>query len=537
MNVWWIIVLPLALSGFALGLIYDDGVRGTRDGQLAATVAIESVGVTPKQQRRSGETRLNPVQRITLACEQPGRVQRMHDLDEILRSLTLQELRDAAPGVLAIRESRRDALIALFSRWVELDPADAAEFAVTRASYAAWGTDYFLTIWSKVDMDAALRWYCARRPPVHEEQVLPLQVFREKWQEPARAFEWILGLPDDLARGKPWMLAQSAEYWAKKDPASAMERVARLENTIYRAQAMNAVMVEWARTDMAHAKAWLLQLSDEQLRRELTPKLIEGIASKDVNAALSMARSLPTPSERDGALVMVARSVASNDRAAANDVVVNIALAENVDLQKYFSDWLSSDVTGAAVQTLLARAEKNVEEFAAVQKLLESDEGNRWEAKASALGEVNGVRDDDYRRVILENTAKKWATNDLSKARAWAESLAEGSARERAFAGIAAGWTNSSVNEVTSWLDALPPSRSRDAAVTGFARKILPREPSAAIAWLRSIPDQISREKALAEAWKEWMRRDRSAADLWLDTSNDVTKAERASLNRVRGGR
>jgi hypothetical protein len=179
MNVWWIIVLPLALSGFALGLIYDDGVRGTRDGQLAATVAIESVGVTPKQQRRSGETRLNPVQRITLACEQPGRVQRMHDLDEILQSLTLQELRDAAPGVLAIRESRRDALIALFSRWVELDPADAAEFAVTRASYAAWGTDYFLTIWSKVDMDAALRWYCARRPPVHEEQVLPLQVFRE----------------------------------------------------------------------------------------------------------------------------------------------------------------------------------------------------------------------------------------------------------------------------------------------------------------------------------------------------------------------
>lgn len=534
MNLRWLIPLPLALTGFALGFLHDDA--GTRVRESVA----DSRSAPPRPALRGAreEPGLSLAQKIALACREPGMSHRMHDLLELFRSLDAGELHTAADAVFGLPDAQRwEPLRALFARWLETDPGGAADFAAHRTDRNV--LTIVLTEWAWADPDAAMRWMRAKKPDLDLTFAvqLPGFVYNRSCTDPARVIALLGGFSSPMTNT---VLSLGWTEWAKKNPTDAMNGALGVENSKRRADALEGVMRGWTENDPKGAAAWFGQVADEKLRRELASGLITGLAAKDAVAALALARSLPEGPDRNHGLAAAAHALYDHGhREAAVEVGKEIPFdGDNADVRGFYWRWMITD-PGAATRGLLERASRSDEERAAVEEYVMSDKDypamggtdvSRISAKAAALAEVEDVPADDFRRRLLENVVTSWATGDAASARSWAEALPESAARERALAGVAAGWISHSVNEVGAWLDRLPASPSRDAAVGSFARDAFPRDPDSALAWMQTIPDAGKRASLLQDAWRKWAQSDRSKAEQWRETSPELSAAERARL-------
>jgi len=106
---------------------------------------------------------------------------------------------------------------------------------------------------------------------------------------------------------------------------------------------------------------------------------------------------------------------------------------------------------------------------------------------------------------VTRSLAATLTENNPQHAISWVQSLAPGSARDQALAGIAEKWAGYDPAATSEWLGTLPAGEGRDLAAEKLVHAIARDDPESAWAWATSIGTPAQRREAAArvlDAWK-----------------------------------
>jgi hypothetical protein len=305
---------------------------------------------------------------------------------------------------------------ALFSAWVDLDPQEAAAFAVQLPAGFARGSALDVTArnWARRDRPAALAW--AESLPAKDASIpgrTPvLAMVLNEWidEAPEEAIEWIEKMPDEQEREKALggIITQLS--------FDNREMAARLTTLISpgkdQDQALQQLAYQWSMTDPDAALAWLTQQDNEHFREVFLPQLTWPLAGKDPHRALELALSIGGKA-RDQSVSNVLKSWAQTDPSAAADwatangmnpeYLSSIAATWIRMDQQAATDWAAALPEGPSKDNLLS---KTAQEF--VETLPEL-----------AVAWTAGITDETQRLAAYTQIAERWLLWDRNAAREW----------------------------------------------------------------------------------------------------------------------
>lgn len=549
MNVRWLIPIPMAVVGFAIGYLgpsaqdSSSSAKSSAPGQAPAVPALRSTARDePSSTREEHAAAL--AEQLRLAAWQGSHAHRVHDLTEFFQRIGVEDMAGLAEAVLKMPKGSRDVTLgALCDRWVEIDVRGALAFEEkTRGDSSkqdALLLQYgLLEAWTRRDPMAALEWTknvpYARRADMQKDLAAVLSA--ECAGGPAKAVALLrdtglLGL--DQGIGKTLFID-----WAKRDPQAAMAGAAGIGNVKLRRALLNGALQGWIETDPDAAAAWCRKLDDPKLRDEAAGTLAVGLVRHDLGQSLAVARSLPAGRRRDETLAAVADTLCKTGRTKeALEFIGEIPLEPgNKTLTEFYDHWASADDEAAVTylcdrltETPPASAERNaVESFLDRQRTHLNDRNGAAVARALTAGFVEGG--EFGHASLLADASARWASGNLAEARTWAEALPENAVRESALSGVAYNWAEKSSDEAARWLATLPPSRSRSAAVRGYMIATLPRDPDSALSLLHRIMEEKERLSMLQSLWTQWAQFHPKEAAQWRESSLMLSAAERALL-------
>jgi hypothetical protein len=101
---------------------------------------------------------------------------------------------------------------------------------------------------------------------------------------------------------------------------------------------------------------------------------------------------------------------------------------------------------------------------------------------------------------IVGDAMRAWIERDPAAATDWAQHLDAGPLRDRAIFGIAAATTESDpIEAATLAIQELPPSQQRDNLLLGIVQRWAAKDSGAAADWVNDFPQSDLRERALRE--------------------------------------
>ena len=100
----------------------------------------------------------------------------------------------------------------------------------------------------------------------------------------------------------------------------------------------------------------------------------------------------------------------------------------------------------------LERSQVQGAEREALGKMIETILIIQRQGSAEALAKIPDGFENALRDRMLVNSSAMFGDQDSIKARAWAEALLPGAAREAAFQGFTSGWAGSAANAAAEWL-------------------------------------------------------------------------------------
>ncbi len=227
---WWyhplLLTLPPLLAGWII--LRSESLQGTgRNGEGGAGNAPS--GISPSRKRVSRERDpaeiLSGLKKIEISGENgDGQRDLAIDIDRTGKGMI-----PVLVGLLGEEDLDSELGLALLGRWVDLAPADAAEFVLSRGGEGSAALDSLLAArWTSADPDAAL--------------------------------EWIVGLPDGSR--KEVMLATAGRGLALVSPVDAIGVALTIrEGSDSRASLLEFSASQWAAEDPVGAAAWVEEFS------------------------------------------------------------------------------------------------------------------------------------------------------------------------------------------------------------------------------------------------------------------------------------
>ncbi len=214
---------------------------------------------------------------------------------------------------------RYDIARVLYIRFIDLDPANAADHALARVAKPSW-IDAVFRAWAHVDLEAAVTYGAAldtKAKQLAARAVLELELSAEKrafviklldaglsaqhesaWaqrtsatDDMAAAWRRALQAPADTRRDQ---LREVAVAWAANEPRSAMEMAAGLDRLLRRAMEL-AIIGNWDKNDPEGPIVWLEAAAPQDQNRYLVRRALAHLAASDIDLALAKADELPAP--------------------------------------------------------------------------------------------------------------------------------------------------------------------------------------------------------------------------------------------------
>ena len=219
---------------------------------------------------------------------------------------------------------RYDIARVLYIRFVDLDPANAADHALGRVAKPSW-IDAVFRAWAHVDLEAAVKYGAAldaKAKQLVARAMLELELSAEQralvvdlldadlsaqresaWaqrtsasDDMAAAWHRALQAPADMRRDR---LREVAVAWAKEEPRKAMAMAAELAHLPRLRRAMeSAIIGNWDENDPEGPIAWL-EAQDQD--NDLVSDALAHLARSDIDLALAKIDELPA-AMREGAL-------------------------------------------------------------------------------------------------------------------------------------------------------------------------------------------------------------------------------------------
>jgi len=280
-------------------------------------------------------------------------------------------------------ELRQGLGLEIYKRWADSNPAAAR--AMLEARLAGGGkvglteiemSGHLMRSWILKEPDAAMAWLL-KQPPEIGDATVSAALQSLSHTDPAKARALLEAQAD--RPGRDQMASVMAEWWAKSDPAKAMEWAAGLPETLSGAT-VQGTMKTWAEKDFPAARqaveamngpareaalpvlvekwpggAWndaasfLDQQASGKGKRNAMRPLIRQWANGDQQAASAwLATQTPGP-ERDAGAAALAEEVRGSDPEAAAVWGATLAneQARQESLKETFQEWYKKSVPGA----------------------------------------------------------------------------------------------------------------------------------------------------------------------------------------------
>lgn len=434
----------------------------------------------------SGRWTLNELLTIDSEFEQTAR---LYELARTAGLARLQELIEET-ATIPYEADRRAALSILYSRYADIDPADAVDHLLERHS-AHWEAELASVFhsWARRDLDAALVRAQALEPaqravagatillarqdlPANRQQVIAAelgienalphisarQTAAEAWSDPAGAWHSTLIMePGQLRNGR---LQQIARSWAQRDPQSALNAIAAMEPSQFSQGLQQMAVAVWSESDPRRAAEWAVAQPPSNRRALNVAVALQSLARTRPAEAFDLAMTQDGPT-REAALSGIVGQWAQADPAAA---AASIEYLDNSRsrlqaISALASEYVRQDPQGAATWL---------------------DSLNQQEAQVASSFVVSTL-----------------IHQDPDQALAWMDRMTNAATRASAAEALVSNWVHVDPAAAARWV-AAEPAESRGQLVTSLASNWVGVDRQAAIRYVEDLPSRAERDAAYA---------------------------------------
>jgi hypothetical protein len=281
--------------------------------------------------------------------------------------------------------------------------------------------------------------------------------------------------------------------WAEVDPLGAAKAWASGAEKLV----SDSFFSSWTKINPSGALTWFSSLEEGPQKQRARELVLERVAKSDPQRALDFAHQIADERDRTSLVARSLKTVAGSD------------MTQALSIARALPEGTTRDT---ALDTVITQLAAN--DLAAAQKLISENPSSSFSQAAASV-------------------AAGLLKQSPDQAMAWANALADGNAKDAAYAGIAKEWAVRDVTAAAAWLDTLPAGTNKNAAVTAFAGRNAARDPEGATLWASTLPAGEPRTRLLNMTVGNWQKTNPVAAQQWIETVESLSATEKeALLNR-----
>lgn len=354
----WLALLGALVVGGAIGFISgkntapaptasspEESATRTRSGSRDLEAAAQS---HKKSARKTDPTAISRL---------AGSSNRVQALLDFYGGLSPEQLAEEAAKLenLPINE-RLIASFLLFGRWAEVDASAAMAFSNTMGMAGGFVRPTILQSWASVDPVTAAQYYLQNprefaamdmmaggRGPMGGQGASAIIASEWARQDPAAAMAWA----SSLANGKGAAMISVISEVAKTDPGKASEMIEKMD-VADRAGAYRDVALKYGALDFSNSQSWIQTLPAAEQAGAMA-SAIQGLASKDPQAAFREINKMANGASKDQAITTAIKELGRNDPQAAAALVTSQTspLAQRNALREFMPAFTSQNPTAA----------------------------------------------------------------------------------------------------------------------------------------------------------------------------------------------
>lgn len=390
--------------------------RAPRFGQTKVSTAssVEQKSVAKKK-----------AQDLPAILKEGDQMKRISGLLDYYNALTPEQMKDEAKQLSLLSwEDRMLASKMLFTKWAELAPKQAMEYANGRGNRGGFDRMMIMDAWSSKNPEMAAAYYMENKEELDGGRSRTAGSIAKGWARlnPEAALGWAQGLE---GRGRGEAISSVFDALLEKDPALAVQKMGTLSaEDLKESRVVTNLADKWAKKDWAATEAWMNTLPVDQ-QDVARGQALRSLAEVDVAAAAQKVAQLPAGELKDGVVSSVARAMAVENPSGAADWVLKNAsessLADSVN--GIMSNWVRRDTEGAkGWVNALPDGKAKINAIMDYARMTPSkDYGETLSMVSGAKVDAESRDDRRQQYMAMSDTYRKWSNEDANAAKNWAD--------------------------------------------------------------------------------------------------------------------
>jgi hypothetical protein len=454
------------------------------------------------------------------ALQETGPLARRRKFSAAISALRAEEMREALSMIRRLdRQVANNLVRQIFTRWAEINPAQAAQYA-TASIYEDWSWHALratMDVWSANAPERAVEWIVTLRDQDVISSSLRAFLFAVAESDPQRA----LRLKRDLASDSRLARLPRAEFgwfdhnifaaWGRRSGSEAAKAALTLPEPSERRSAIRGALNGWASRDLQAALRFAGTVRQPLSPIDAVEAIIIGQPNIDPEELAAGILELPAGPVRTAALSKAMERIAESDPALAQRLIAEVppSAAAN-QMHSIVAGALAARDPQAAAAFLagVPRGRCRDEDFLKV--------GRSWARSDldAALQWAANVPVEKLQQSAVSGALETWADTEPSSAATWAIThLSEEKAADM-LSSICGEWSRSDLTGALDWALALPDGKSRSASLQRLLGPLAANEPARAMQLFSELPED-SQSTAASEIAEQWARKDPTSAAHW----------------------
>lgn len=306
-----------------------------------------------------------------------------------------------------------------------------------------------------------------------------------------------------------WAWGQTFQAWAGRDPSAAAAELLKMPRPIAQ-RSSGDIASAWAKRDPAGAMAWAASLTDPAMRSDSVSAAIGTIAQRDLENATALVGTMPT-GERRGLMETLASSLSETDGPGA--VSWAKTLTDPIERQRCLATVISRTVSSDQISAMHALAElppgliRN-------DAIAQTAGALAWNDMKAARAWVATLKPEEQLRA-LPSILDRLAASDPEEAERLAATLPPSGNPGSTWQRIAYGKALTDPAAAATWAGGLETEQARMAATGSVFQQWAGHSPEAAAKALGGIVDQNLRREAVTKLAEAWAGRSPAEATQW----------------------
>lgn len=291
---------------------------------------------------------------------------------------------------------------------------------------------------------------------------------------------------------------------------------------------MRAYLLQLGANNFVAALARAQEANTPRQRELFRNAALQGLATRDAQAAVSWTLSHVRASERRAAVEAIAAGAVTQPEEAIR-AFHQLTLDDPLLASDHGNALVSAFAHAGQFQTASDFAAAGPTQFRAAWL---SNVYHSWAVcqPQAALASLNNIADTAARKEATNGLYAGWASSDPAGLVAYAQTLPVGESRLDALKEGLTQWVYRDSTAASDWMDKFDPSPDLDAGAAAIAvmPALVERKPDIAASWAESITDPELRANTLLDLIRLWAEHDALAARKYASTSTALRPETRA---------